>query len=416
LSSQSKKVLMICFFFPPLGGGGIQRSVKFVKYLPDYNWRPMVLSVKNWHYHAEDNSPLPANDLKIFRAPALNWDFIYEWLYKFRLDFFAHFLKKKESHWLFPDRMIGWLPHAYRIAKTIIRFHRPDLIYTSSPPNTSHVLGYLLKKKFNIPWVADFRDEWSDYQFFAWNSWQRVLQRAAEKRILHSADQVVSVTTWVINLLKSKSANSKHKFTTIPNGFDSSELNNISEVGKNRTFTIVHAGTFYGNRNVNNLASAINVLLQQGKISPDKFRIEFIGSGVDSSIFQNQRIIKQYNYLSHHECLRRIKRADATLLIQSHEGKTGIPGKTYEYLALQKPILALIPEHSLLSSFLSQFNAQWICPFENVEQLASTILKMYRQWETNQLQVKYSSSLLGQYERKQLTQKLAAIFDGLITT
>ena len=110
---------MINFFFPPLGGGGVIRASKFAQYLPDFYWQPLILTVKNWKYHAVHNSEIHTFSYPVYRTAALNWQIGYELLYKFRLDFIAHFLQQKETNWLIPDRMIFWLLPAYFLAKKI---------------------------------------------------------------------------------------------------------------------------------------------------------------------------------------------------------------------------------------------------------------------------------------------------------
>jgi len=410
ISKRHKKALLISFFFPPLGGGGIQRMLKFATYLPDYQWQPVVLTVKKWQYQAHDDAELNKITYPVYRASVLNWQLMYELLYKFRLNAMAAFLKKNESQWLFPDRMIGWLPHAYRLARRIIVNEKPTIICTTSPPQTAHLIGYLLKQKTGLPWIADFRDEWSDYQFLKWPPMIRSGQRVLEKRVLSQADAVTTVTPDITNLLQRHVINQNHKFHTIFNGYDPDDLPQARPAANNQRFRVMHAGTLYGNRNADFFLLALKRLLQTKQISSEKISIEFIGSRVNSDSLP---IINHDQYLPHRECLELLNNADLLLLIQSAEGKTGIPGKTFEYLALQKPLLALIPPHSTLHRLLIDFGVTTICPFDDVAAIAAMFFKLYENWEKKQPSLPKPQEGLKQYTRQFLTEQLASLFNQL---
>ena len=415
MAGFNKKVFIVSFFFPPLGGGGVQRMLKFAKYLPDFGWQPVVLTVKNWQYYAFDSSELKYIHYPVYRVAPLNWQIIYEWLYKFRLDFVAHFLKKKETIYLFPDRMIGWLPCAYFYAKKIIKQHKPDLIYTTSPPNTSHLLGYLLKLNTNLPWIADFRDEWSDYKFVSLPPCLKSFHKTFEKRVLHKADAVTTVTPWVTRLLRDKCTRTKGKFHTIYNGFDQDDIKtDFENNSKNGKFHLLHMGTLYGNRNADYLLKAVKHLTEKNQIPAREIKLEFVGSPGSSDSSYKDVVINRNLYLNHSECLKVLNAADVAVLIQSNEGRTGIPAKTFEYLAMQKPILALIPNNSMLTEILSQLQVKTICPFDDINAIADAILFLYRNWKNKQLQISYDKSILHKYERKLLTRQLSDIFNNTV--
>ena len=208
---------MVSFYFPPLGGGGVQRSVKLVKYLPLYGWEPVVLTSSCKDYYAFDKSlfeDLPKT-LKIVRTPL--WDMlpVYEWLYKFRLNALAHYLREREAYFMVPDKRCGWIPHAYEAGLKAITLQKINALFTTSEPYSSHMIGLFLKLRTGIPWIADFRDEWSDNTEYQKTYLHTKLHKYLEMLVLKNADIIISTSKQITDILSKKLPHSTEKFITI---------------------------------------------------------------------------------------------------------------------------------------------------------------------------------------------------------
>ena len=229
-----KNVLVISYFFPPLGGPGVQRVQKFVKYLPEFGWNPLVLSVKNVEYIAYDESLLDEiENAEIYHSESFDPMRILYLLEHFRRKktprIYHKIAENKKRFWrdIFPvDSKIGWLPFALKKGKYIFRTHKIDAIFATVGPYSDAVLGYLLAKKFGIPLVVDYRDLWKgkpDISYFS--NWHRNFAEKTEKKILQFAAKIVMNTEFSRRkITKLFPQIEKNKFTVIYNGWDKSDF------------------------------------------------------------------------------------------------------------------------------------------------------------------------------------------------
>ncbi|KPL02135.1 MAG: hypothetical protein AMJ73_09210, partial [candidate division Zixibacteria bacterium SM1_73] len=201
---KERKVLLITYYFPPMGMGGVQRTSKFAKYLPGFGWTPFVLTVKDVHYWAEDPSLLEElpPEVKVIRTGSfdpLRISFKLKSLFKKRKQRNKYVKestaqRSKLSSWLFfPDSKIGWVPFALLSGLNLIRKERIDLIFTTSPPPSLHLVGYLLKLLTGKPWVVDFRDPWTGYKFEIFPTRLHLfLKNQLVRLIIKNADRIIS--------------------------------------------------------------------------------------------------------------------------------------------------------------------------------------------------------------------------------
>lgn len=268
-----KKVLMISYFYPPLGGVGVIRTLKFTKYLPKFGWRPYVLTVKNRDrfYTSVSSDEIP-DHVKVYRSMnILN-----------NLSIFEGGLRRLgvKSQILVPDAYIGWVPLTVRRAEKIIKEDNIDLIYVSCPPHSQSLIGANLKSITGIPLVIDFRDAWTLNPYstnYLLKSLEN-LNEKLEKNVFESADYIVTATEGIKSDYISKYPFIKQKITTIFNGFDLDDIpKNITTFNK---FTIVYTGSFYGVRSPELFFAALEKILKNDLISKDKFQFLWAGRDV----------------------------------------------------------------------------------------------------------------------------------------
>ena len=446
-----KKVLIISYYFPPSGGPGVQRVLKFVKYLPQFGWEPVVLTVEDGDFPARDESLLNEvpPDIKVFRTRIFEPYDLYRRLTGRKkgsaldVDNINKEGKKNLSEKLsevvratffIPDGRRGWLKHAVREGKKILINEKPDLIFSSSPPYTCALIAMKLKiyarHKLNmkIPWVSDFRDAWTDYLTTP-KRWfiPSMIDKNYERKTLIHSDVVTIVSKGFENDFDKKYPEiSKDKqYELIRNGFDSSDFINIKpEKNENERLTVVYTGSMYGKRNPYFFIDTLNELCKNSKIEKDKIKLYFVGRcGSEIIEYINNSPIKSsielIPYIPHSESIKYLLKADAMLLIIDEDKYSGmiISGKVFEYLGTSlitgKPIIAIAPEGEA-SDLIRETNSGFVIPHNNKELLSTAILNLY-----NSIFAKIGGSVnsnkeeILKYDRKNLTRKLAGAFDKI---
>lgn len=425
-----KKVLILAYYFPPLGLGGTQRAVKFVKYLPEFGWEPFVITVKDVAYYAKD--PTLLDDLqnaKIFRTGSLDPQRL--------LAIFSY--RKKESivnqktpfkrKWLIlnkivssvfiPDSKVLWLPFAFIKALLIKKKENINCLLTTSPPHSIHLAGFFLKSLTNISWIADFRDGWSDGNFqkepTRIHKW---INRYLEKKVLKKADRVIGVSTKLVELFKNKIPEHTSKFYVITNGFDAEDVLNIKDIPSNEKFTITFCGAVTSISPVRSFLESLGRLIKKQPIFKDEIFVKIIGVDLEGLVeesicqFGLHEVVKCIGYLSHRDALQQIFQADLLLYpIARWARRDFIPGKTFEYLASGNLVLAIGPE---VEGFLilKKANRVELVSHDNLEVIEHAILKYYHLFKQNLLP-KGQYVDISKFERKQLTKKLAEILNNM---
>lgn len=445
-----KKVLIISYYFPPSGGPGVQRVLKFVKYLPEFGWKPIVLTVKDGDFPARDESLLkevPA-DIDVHRTDIFEPYDLYRKLTgkskttavdvnnidgssKTRFsDKIAEFIR---ATFFIPDARIGWKKHAVKEGKKIIDSERPDLIFSSSPPYTCALIAMELRKyaekKYGkpIPWVSDFRDAWTDYLTTP-NRWflPKKIDRKYERTTLDKADTVTIVASGMKDDFERKypAVSAKTDFVLLRNGFDTDDYKHtkLSEV-KNDKFTIVYTGSMYGKRNPYYLLDTITELVKEGKVDKSKIKFIFVGRlGSDITEYINNSPLKDtieiVSYVPHSVSIDYLMKADAMLLLIDEDkySKMILSGKVFEYLGASaltgKPVFAITGEGEA-RDLLVETKAGIINPHHKPEVLKENYLKLYNGFFENNTAILPTSDkkAIEAYERKLLTKKLAVVFD-----
>ena len=418
------------------GHGGVQRTTKFAKYLPTFGWKPFVLTVKDVEYLAKDPSLLEdlSPEVKVIRTGSFD---------PLRISFvFKSFFKKKRQKdksaqgktversklfsWLFfPDSKIGWIPFALLSGLNLIKKERIDLIFTSSPPPSLHLVGYFLKVLTGKPWVADFRDPWMGFHYEDYPTpFHLWLKNRLVKLITRNADGIVSVNQKITQNLFSSYPFIKN-VKTIPNGYDESDFNlppsvkTDLQMQNSHLFIIAYLGTFSPDHDPEPFLSALKSLLDERKVPKEKIRFIHIGLGMGIDF---DRMIKKYDlsgvvekrgYLPHKEALVHLQEASLLFLTTSQTPGAEMisTSKLFEYIPLKKPILAIVPPKGAAAFVVSSLNlGRVVSPLDPVE-IKQALLSFFSDWEKGRLSLNVDGEKIKMFSRKFLTSRLASMFD-----
>ncbi len=419
MSSNLKRILMIVYHFPPTGGAGALRPLKTAKYLPRYGWMPIILTVRNpdWYY-ARDERLLKeiSPEISIIRAFMFRSAWFYRLLNPLRIRSLDLILRRYVVH---PDDQIGWLPHAVQAAKSIIESDNIAAIYSTSAPLTSHLVAYLIAKRFSIPWVADFRDEWFENpDLHLPTGIHKRLHYRLEELTVKNANYITTAAQAFSRYL-AKHCPDEAKFETITMGFDPDDFDEVSGNHKQvkDRFTISFSGLFYGSFRPDNLLRAVNTLINENKIPKNKVCLRFIGANSKSDLEESDYydICEFTGFLPHAEALHLADQSDALLLLLSKSrGKDVIPSKTFEYMALKKPVLAVVPPDGAVADIIRDTGIGVVADFENIDAIINAFLEMYQNWEKDILTLTPNPDKIEQYNYLNLTGRFASAFNKIV--
>ncbi|MCF8241918.1 MAG: glycosyltransferase family 4 protein [Melioribacteraceae bacterium] len=424
-----KKVLIITYYWPPAGGPGVQRVLKFVKYLPQFGWEPVILTVENGEYPAIDKSLLNEipDGLKVYKTKTFEPFLLYKGLTGHKGNIPTHVLSKsssesfiqKASKWaraniFIPDARAGWISSIVKNGLEIIEKEKPDIILSSSPPHSLQIGAMKLAEKSRLKWIADLRDPWTD------GFWQKDLPRtnyaikkdkSYEHEVLTRADGVVAVSKSIIELLSRKVKNNYH---IIPNGYDENDFKGIEKSPSDK-FRIVYSGSLRESQIPHKFFEALSSLNKKELIG--KLELNFFGTvhpDCIKSITENNlnSIVKFHNYLPHDQVIAKMVNAEMLLLtipnVPHNEGI--LTGKLFEYIGTKNFILCIGPANGDAAEIIKNLHSGETVEFnDNPEEI---ILKRYHQWSNNKSEKVDNNAEV--FTRKNLTKKLAAIFDSQI--
>ena len=410
-----KRLLVIAYYFPPQGGAGVQRTLKFVKYLPEFGWLPTVLTVHP-RYATVIDSTLEADipeGVQIYRTSALVLPKQLPWR-----------LRNFIGRWiLVVDDQLGWSPYATALGRKLIISQAPDAIFSTSAPFTDHLIAMRLAGFGQIPWIADFRDPWIGNISLRFPTGLHAhLVRKLEGKIVSKANRLTVVNESMRqNLAKRYPGIATDKFVSIPNGYDPRDFNGVENVeiepGK---FIITYTGSFYtSSRTPDAFLLSLKHLLGQSAIEPNRLRVYFVGNinvQVKNTIeaIGLEKIVKVVGYLAHRQSISYLISSNLLLLISgSRPGSELIStGKIYEYLAAKKPILAL-SSPGAASELIQRARAGIVVDPEDIPGIASTIEYYYRNWKNGIHPFAPKQEVIDLYDRRRLAGILASSLDEI---
>lgn len=432
-----KRVLIITYYWPPSGGSGVQRWLKFSKFLPEFGWQPVVYTPENPDFEIRDESLASDIPPQCEVVQTKIWE-PYQWyrLLNRKSAANANFgmvsessrkgLMARLSLWIrgnvfVPDPRVFWVRPSFRFLRRYLNDNPVDVIVTTGPPHSMHLIGYRLKKYFpKVVWLADMRDPWSTFDVHNSFLSDRAKSKNArlERMVLETADKVILVSP---SLAEEFQAFDRQKKVLIHNGFDEDDFKNLPPVPRpDGFFRIYHSGLLNYLRNPIGLWEALSELCQELPHFGHKLRIELIGT-VDPKIrmqleenpfLKNQVRIR--NWMAHEELLVENQSANVFFLSvnQSRNAKAQLTGKFYEYLAYGKPIIAICPPDADIVDILKETGAGEAFDAGDTPGIKKAILNLFERFEQNPTPFRNHESIAA-YSRKELTRKLAGLLDEM---
>ena len=430
---RMNKVLIITYYWPPSGGAGVQRWLKFSKYLPGSGWEPVILTVDpQWAVYPQQDHSLTEEispSIEIIKTRSSTGIFSVYKLLTGRKEIpyggfanednpgpaqkFSRFIR---GNFVLPDARKGWNRFAFRAALKIIREKKIDYVITTSPPHSTQLTGLKLKRALNIKWIADLRDPWTDI-YYSGSMYQTCLagkiNSSMEKKVLNNADHVITTCNDTMKLFRSKLDRNQPsgKISTVTNGYDPADFNFSTLRPGN--FTITYLGTLAGNYDAEVLAQAFDYF---GDHNSTITNLNFIGK-TDSKIEKIFRDRKMVNlsiipYVEHKKAMEYLAMSVALLLVVPSGNKVNepIPGKLFEYLASKRKIIALAPKDGDVAEILEKTKGGRVFGKDDSEQLGKYLLNICEDFRNGVYE--YHSAGVEEFTRQNLTGKIAGILNS----
>lgn len=424
-----KKVLVITYYWPPAGGPGVQRWLKFVKYLNDFEIEPVVYIPENPHYPIIDKSLVSEipKGIKILKHPIKEPYGLAKSFFKKKTQTISSGIipKKKPSiieklmlfvrgNFFIPDARVGWVKPSVKFLNDYLIENPVDVIITTGPPHSLHLIGKELKNQTKLPWIADFRDPWTTIGYHK----ELLLSKASqqkhkqlEKEALQTADKIIVTSP---STKKDFETITQKPIEVITNGFDI-EISTENEFDKK--FTLAHIGSLLSERNPEMLWKVLSELVTENSEFKKDFELKLAGIVSDDVIksinnFGLSEHLVSLGYLSHKQSIEIQRKSQLLLLIEidSPETKAIIPGKLFEYLAAKRPIVAIGPKGSDIEGIIHETEAGKYFDSFCESELKAHILSLYQNFKAGKFEVNPKN--IEQYSRQSLTKKLAEIINS----
>ena len=423
------RVLIVTYYWPPAGGAGVQRWLKFTKYLRNFNIEPVIFTADNAHYPITDASldkDIPDN-IEVIKCPIFEPNNLLSKFRKRKVKSSAGFLEENPSflskmliyiraNYFIPDARMFWIKPSVRIIEGYLAKNRIDAIITTGPPHSLHMIGYRLKKKLGINWIADFRDPWTGIDYFhllPLTKYAKNKHFRLEDQVFKNADKVIMVS----KTSKEKYAEQAKSIEVITNGYDTDEIE-VKDVVLDEKFSVSHIGSMNAARNPKVLWKVLAEMCNENEEFKDDLQIRLIGK-LDEVVIKEE--IEPYNfkdidlidYIPHQEAKKYQKQSQILLLVvnDTPSAKEIVTGKVFEYMQAKRPIIAIGPEDGDLAAILKETNSGSTFNYNNEKDLKKELQKLYNNYKLGNLNV--DSFNVEKYHRKQLTEKLSSIIKEL---
>ena len=429
-----KKVLVITYYWPPSGGGGVQRWLKFTRYLPDFGWQPIVYTPANPQFENSDEALLKdvSSQVRVIKQPIKEPYQLFNKLFflkkrsfkqgvvseKKTSSVFEYLVSWVRGNLFLPDPRVSWVRHSVKFLSSLIKEEGISHIVTTGPPHSMHLIGLKLKAMHDLSWVADFRDPWSDWDIldlFHLTARSRKIHKKMEEKVIRGADAVISVSDSWAGTLQHRYGKS---IEVITNGYDQKDFEDFSKMPE-KDFRILHAGLLNSFRNRTGLWKILEELLNEDPRLSQLFKLVLAGNVTDEVTIQldqfpmlAERTIV-LGYISHDELMHEYSKASALLLLQNDTGnsKGHIPAKVFEYLATKLPVIALGTPESDLGKILEVYNILPIHAVDNDIVQKESILKIFNAFVSGKSLLQAKDPEI--FQRKNLTKSLAELLDTL---
>ncbi len=424
-------MLIVTYYWPPSGGSGVQRWLKFAKYLTRMGWEPYVFTPENPSFTINDESlekDVP-NTVEVIRFPI--WE-PYQLFFKIQrlfgkkriqpTDFISTGKKsffQSVSSWIrgnffIPDARVFWVKPSVAFLTDFVQSNHIERIITTGPPHSIHLIGQRLKKKIpSLKWIADFRDPWSEWDLLdtlSLTSWARSKHRRLELEVLTQANKVITIAPYHVERL---ACLGNRQVDLITNGFDEEDFSKIEHV-RTEKFTVRHIGVVDELRDPRPVMEALKEILSVNSVLVDSIAIEFIGnvnSAFKTYVEQDEilsRVVQFIGHVPHSRLLEIYGQTDLQLLVLAHTAIApgNLPGKFFEYLASGNPILAIGPVEGDAAGVLMETRSGVIHGREDVGGIQASLQNFYEDWKSEKLNADRN---IKKYSRSGLTTQLAEL-------
>ncbi len=417
------KVLVIAYYFPPMGLSGVQRTLKFVKYMSKYNWEPTVLTAGDVGYYAHDNSLLKeAEDagIKIVRTPGKDVNSLLSKYGTITIpaEFIRNILSKISKAVFIPDNKKAWAEKAYIKAKELIEQEKFDAIYVTIPPYSSFVMAAKLKAEFDIPLFVDYRDMWYKNQFsFYPTPYHRYKHKKLEYQSLRAAEKVITINRKIKEkLLTRYGFLNFDDVIIIPHGYDREDFEKAEPLPRNdKKLWLTYSGIFYENITPYYLLQAFKKLSVERPDIAQNIELHFVGHLGK----RNKKLIsklglgdfvRDYGYIDHAEAMRKIISSDVLWMMIGNtiNADTISTGKLFEYIGSKKPILGCVPEGTAQTT-LKEYGASFITKPDDIEEIKQALIKIHDLHKNKNLPVP-GDDYVKKHDREFLTEQLVKHF------
>ncbi len=418
-----KKVLIITYYWPPAGGPGVQRWLKFVKYFRDFGIEPTVYTIENPNYPIMDTdlkNDIPEG-IEVLKQPIWEPNNLFKIFGKKQTEsagflnpnpsFFGKLMLYIRANYFIPDARKYWIKPSVNYLKKYLSENNIDVVVSTGPPHSMHMIGLKLKQQLGVKWIADFRDPWTEIDYFH----QLPLTKRSirkhellENNVLKSADVVLVVG----DTMKEKYHTFNNNIITVTNGFDGEIIDTKGALDSK--FTLTHVGLMNTDRNPQMLWDVLADITKENIDFRNNFELKLIGKAAANvkraietyKLSENVHIL---DYVSHNEVIEYQKKSQVLLLIVNNvpSAKGIITGKIFEYLMAHRPILAIAPTNGDLAKIVEETNSGTVVDFDDRDRLKKIILDLYSEFKKGDIKV--NSKNIEQFHRKELTKKVSEI-------
>jgi len=417
------KVLVISYYFPPMGLSGVQRVLKFTKYMSNYNWEPTVITAGSTGYYAHDTSLLKEAEkanIKIIRTDANDPNSL---LAKYGTismprEFIRKILSLISKFVFIPDNKTSWSKKAYEVAKKVLLDEKYDLIFVSIPPFSQFEMAVKLKKELDIPLVVDYRDLWYGNHFgFYPTPYHKYKHKKLEYAALKTADKIITVNRRIKEkLLTTYPFLTFEDFDIIPHGFDPEDFINVKPINfEKKKIRILYSGIFYENITPKYLLNAFKELSKERPDITQSIELHFVGHFRK----ENRKLVKklklfenivEHGYLNHSEVLRYLVSVDFLWVMLGNGTNMDMvsAGKLFEYFGTRKPIIATVPEGASKTA-AENYKASFITKPDDINEIKEMLINIFELYQKNELPIPDEEFVIS-HDRDFLTKKLVNNF------
>lgn len=427
----NKKVLIVAYYWPPASSPGVQRWLKFTKFLENCGWKSIVITPKSGSYPNTDPTLLNdvAKSTEVIKTSTIEPFRMFNILsgnanrgkvtsvgmgdIKGSQSLFKKASGYIRANWFIPDARKGWVPYAVKEGQKIINSQNIDAIVTTGPPHSSHIIGLELSKRNNIPWLADFRDPWTNIYY---NNFLPRTQRTKEKdyklesKILSEATSVSTVSNGLVQEFEDRAKS----ILLLPNGYDEEDFHSVNPTNESEVFEISYIGNFKENQNCENFWRAISELSDELEGFREKIRVSLIGNvhiTIKQTIdrFELNQVVTLESFVEHQIAVERMANSSVLLFIipNSEKNHQIITGKIFEYLASRTPLLSIGPIDGDASEILNSCQRNKMIDYADSHSMKVRIQSHFEEWQLNGCTKSIKNDLHTKFSREQLTVQLS---------